>query len=241
VNDFLTVKNLTKRFGGLCALSNLSFRVDEEELFGIIGPNGSGKTTLFNVISGVYGADSGEIIFCGKNLIGQPPYKICRLGIARTFQIPRPFPNLTVLENLLVASLSALNMEYKDAVTYNLEVLKLLELDKLKDAYAKTLMPFQLKKLEVARALACKPKLLLLDEPAAGARGEEVENFIKVINRIHSMGVTIILVEHRMEVVTKVAKRILVMHQGAKLFEGEPEKVLDSKIVIDAYLGEERE
>jgi branched-chain amino acid transport system ATP-binding protein len=162
------------------------------------------------------------------------------MGIVKTYQVPRPFPKLTVLENLLVASLSSSNMKKADAVKYDLEILKLVGLDKVKHVPAGSLLPFQLRKLEMARALACKPKLLLLDEPAAGVRGEEVASLMDILNRIFNMVSTIILVEHRMEVVLRVARRVMVMHRGMKLFEGKPDDVLDSKIVIEAYLGEER-
>lgn len=161
------------------------------------------------------------------------------MGMVKTYQIPRPFPRLTVLENLLVASVSSQNMKYADAVEHDVEVLKLLKMEDLKDVLAGSLLPFQLKKLEVARALACKPKLLLMDEPAAGMRREELDYLAQVIKKISSMGITIVLVEHRMELVTQVANRVMVMHRGAKLFEGKPKEVLSSKEVIEAYLGEE--
>ncbi|MEM2104262.1 MAG: ABC transporter ATP-binding protein [Candidatus Bathyarchaeia archaeon] len=221
------------------ALSNLTFEVNENEIFGIIGPNGAGKTTLFNVLTGIYSPDAGDVEFLGRSIKGWPPHKICRMGMVKTYQIPRPFPRLTVLENLLVASVSSQNMKYADAVEHDVEVLKLLKMEDLKDVLAGSLLPFQLKKLEVARALACKPKLLLMDEPAAGMRREELDYLAQVIKKISSMGITIVLVEHRMELVTQVANRVMVMHRGAKLFEGKPKEVLSSKEVIEAYLGEE--
>jgi branched-chain amino acid transport system ATP-binding protein len=234
----LKVQGLSKRFGGVQALSNLTFEVNNGEIFGIIGPNGAGKTTLFNVITGIYRPDAGEIQYDGRSIVGLPPHEICRLGIVKTYQIPRPFQRLTVLENLLVASVSAQNMKTKEAVEHSVEILKALRLDHLRDIQAGSLLPCQLKMLELARALACKPKLLLLDEPAAGLRGE-VEDLIRSIYEISKRGVTIMLVEHRMEVVTKVGERIIVMQQGTKIFEGKPEEVLASRVVIDAYLGEE--
>lgn len=240
INSILKVENLNKRFGGIRAISDLTFEVEEGEIFGVIGPNGAGKTTLLNILTGIYGPDSGKVEFQGFSIGGLPTHRICRLGIVKTYQVPRPFPKLTVLENLLVASLSALNMKKADALEYDLEILKLVALDKVKHLPAGSLLPFQLRRLEMARALACKPKLLLLDEPAAGVRGEEIASLMDVLNRIFKMVSTIILVEHRMEVVLRVARRVMVMHRGMKLFEGKPEEVLNSKIVIEAYLGEER-
>lgn len=233
----IEIKDLNKSFGGIRALSNLSFSIDEGELLGIIGPNGAGKTTLFNVITGIYHPDSGDIKFQGCSIVGLPPHKICRRGIVKTYQIPRPFWNLTVLENLLAASISSRNMKLKDAIHYDLKILELIGLDGLKNVQAKNLLPSQLKKLEVARALACKPKVLLLDEPAAGLRGKEVEDLIELINEIKKTTTTI-LVEHRMEVVAKVAGRIMVLHRGSKFFEGKPEDVLKREEVIKLYIGE---
>jgi branched-chain amino acid transport system ATP-binding protein len=233
----LEVRDLNKSFGGIRALSNLSFSVDEKEMLGIIGPNGAGKTTLFNTIIGIYHPDSGDIKFKGRSIVGLPPHKICRMGIVKTYQIPRPFWNLTVLENLLAASVSSLNMKLKDAIDYDLKILELSGLDELKNRQAKNLLPSQLKKLEVARALACKPKVLLLDEPASGLRGREVEDLIELINEIKKT-MTTILVEHRMEVVAKVAERTVVLHRGSKFFEGKPEDVLKCEDVIKLYIGE---
>jgi branched-chain amino acid transport system ATP-binding protein len=161
------------------------------------------------------------------------------MGMVKTYQIPRPFPRLTVLENLLVASVSSQNMKHADAVEHDTEVLKLLKMEDLKDVPAGSLLPFQLKRLEVARALACKPKVLLMDEPAAGMRREELNYLAEVIKKISNMGITTVLVEHRMELVFQVANRVMVMHRGTKLFEGKPKEVLSSKAVIEAYLGEE--
>jgi len=218
-------------------LSNVTFEVYKNEIFGIIGPNGSGKTTLFNVITGIYLPDAGKIEFLGRSIKGLPPHKICRMGMARAYQIPRPFPRLTVLENLLVASISSQNMKYADALEYDMEVLKLLKIENLKDVPAGSLLPFQLKRLEIARALACKPKLLLLDEPAAGMREEEIDYLAEVIKKVSGTGITIVLVEHRMELITRVADRVMFMHRGMKLFEGAPKDVLSSKEVVDIYLG----
>jgi len=235
--NMLKVKNLTKYFGGVRALSNLSFEIGGSKVFGIIGPNGSGKTTLFNVIMGIYSPDYGEIEFQGRSIKGLPPHKICRLGITKTHQTPRPFMNLTVLENLLVP-LSVQSLKHEYAVDYALKILKLIGLDEVKDTYAGLLLPFQLRKLEIARALACRPKLLLMDEPAAGMRGREIDEMIEIINKIvRDMGVRVVLVDHRMELVAKVAERIMVMHQGTKIFEGDPAEVLNSQVVIQVYLG----
>jgi branched-chain amino acid transport system ATP-binding protein len=232
----LKVKNLNKRFGGLKALSNLSFEIIDEKVFGILGPNGAGKTTLLNVLMGIYPPDSGEIEFQGRDIKGFPPHMLCRMGMTKTYQIPRSFPNLTVLENLLVAVFNQ-DTDYKGAIEYALKILQLLGLDKFRDVYARSLQIFELRRLDIARALACKPKLLLMDEPAAGTRGREVDKIIEIINEVIEMGVKIILVDHRLDVITKVAEKVMVMHQGAKIFEGRPEKILKSQSVIEAYLG----
>lgn len=237
--DILKCTGLTKRFGGLVAVSNVTFEVNQGEIFGIIGPNGAGKTTLFNLITGIYPPDAGEVIFKGRRITGLPPHKISRLGIVKTYQIPRPFQQLTVLENLIVASISSRDMKYEEAVKQGVEILKMLGLDSVKDKLAGSLLPYQLKRLEMARALACKPELLLMDEPAAGMREGEIDELLKMISKISEGGTTIIVVEHRMEVITQISTRVMVMHQGQKLCEGSPEEVLHNKMVIEAYLGEE--
>ncbi|MEM2560104.1 MAG: ABC transporter ATP-binding protein [Candidatus Bathyarchaeia archaeon] len=235
--NLLEVKDLNKSFGGVRALSNLSLSVRKGELLGIIGPNGAGKTTLFNVIMGIYPPDSGDIKFQGHSIVGLPPHKICRMGIVKTYQIPRPFWNLSLLENLLVASISSRDIKLDEATQYCLKVLELVGLSELKDVQAKNLLPTQLKKLEIARALSCKPTLLLLDEPAAGLRGKEIEDLINLINEIRQTS-TIILVEHRMEVVLKLSERVIVLHRGSKFYEGTPEEVLRSEDVVKLYIGE---
>jgi branched-chain amino acid transport system ATP-binding protein len=237
IKCMLKVKNLNKRFGGVKALSNLSFEITNEKVFGIVGPNGAGKTTLLNVLMGVYPPDSGEIEFQGRSIKGLPPHKLCRMGLAKTHQIPRFFQNLTVLENLLVAVFNQ-KVEYKDAIECSLNILQLVGLDKLRDVYARSLQISQLRQLDIARALACKPKLLLMDEPAAGTRGREVDKIIEIILKVVQMGVITILVDHRLDVITKVAERVMVMHEGAKIFEGTSKEILKSEIVIKAYLGE---
>jgi branched-chain amino acid transport system ATP-binding protein len=232
----LSAVNLCKAFGGIVALSNLSLSVKERELLGVIGPNGAGKTTLFNVLTGFYKPDKGCIKFKGRDITNLPPHEKARLGIVKTHQIPRPFSNLTVMENLLVACLSSRNNR---DISYCLEVLEEVGLYDVKDKYANSLTPSQLRDLEIARAVVCKPVLLLLDEPAAGRRGKEIEDFAKFIDNIRKMGTTIILVEHRMDVISQIAERLLVMHQGAKLAEGTPKEVLTAEAVIKTYLGEE--
>ncbi|MEM2273547.1 MAG: ABC transporter ATP-binding protein [Candidatus Bathyarchaeia archaeon] len=234
----LKCKDLVKRFGGIRALSNLTFEVNDDEIFGIIGPNGSGKTTLFNVITGVYRPDAGSIEYKGRSIVGLSPHEISRMGIIRAYQIPRPFTRLTILENCVVAALSTQKISYNEAVKYSLEALELLKLGDLINVPAGSLLPFQLKRLEMARALACRPKLLLLDEPAAGMRKEEISYLAELIDKIFNEGTKIILVEHRMELITRVAKRVMVMYRGTKLFEGEPKEVLSAPEVIEAYLGE---
>lgn len=233
----LQTEKLNKFFGGIHAVSDLSIKVKRGEIFGVIGPNGSGKSTFFKLVMGIYNPDSGKIIFNGQDITSLPPYKVCRLGIAMAYQIPKPFLNLTVMENLLVSAISGGGMSTHDANEYCLKVLRLTGLYEVKDKRANFLLPLELKRLEVARALASKPKLMLLDEPAAGMREKEIAELLELIKLINSEGATIILVEHRMEVVVKAVKRLIVLNRGSVVAEGSVNQVLSSTIVADIYLG----
>lgn len=232
---------VTKRFGGLVALKDIHLHIDRCEIVGLIGPNGSGKTTLFNVISGTFKPDSGVIYFEGRNITGLAPYKICSLGIARTFQIPKPFPNMTVYENLFASARFGRAEEVKKSdIEKELEViLERLGLKEKSGMLASNLTIFDQRMLELARALSTKPKLLLLDEVLAGLNPAETMRALKIISDLRSRdGITIFMIEHNMRAIMEISDRILVLHYGNKIAEGKPEEVARASEVIKVYLGE---
>ncbi|MEM3551143.1 MAG: ABC transporter ATP-binding protein [Candidatus Bathyarchaeia archaeon] len=233
----LQTEKVNKFFGGIQALCDLSIQVKRGEILGIIGPNGSGKSTFFKIVMGVYKPESGKVLFDGVDITNFPPFKVCRMGIAMAYQIPKPFSSLTVMENLLVAAISGGDMPKQDAEEYCLDILKLTDLYKIKDKPAGVLLPLELKRLEVGRALASKPKLLLLDEPAAGMREKEIAELLELVKMVNSQGTTIILVEHRMDVVVKAVEELVVLNRGAVLAQGGVSQILDSTVVADIYLG----
>jgi branched-chain amino acid transport system ATP-binding protein len=234
--SLLTVAHVTKRIGGLVAVNDVSFRVAPSEMVGIIGPNGAGKTTLFNVISGFLRADAGRVQFNGTEVTHRRPDEICRLGLVRTFQHAQPFPQLTVLENAMIGAF----VRYADrrpARERAREALRLLDLDGRAATPAGRLSPAELKRLELARAVATEPKMLLLDECMAGLRPLEVAALVDSIRRLNASGVTVVLIEHVISAMTALAERIVVLHHGVKLAEGAPGVVFSDDAVVEAYLG----
>ena len=233
-------KGVTKYFGGLAAVSNVDFSVEQGEAFGLIGPNGAGKTTLFNLISAALTTKSGTIKFKGENITGLKPYKICRMGIARTFQTVKVFPDLPALSNVLLGLHFGMSpgLSSKDAVREATGLLEFVGLSALKATPAKDLTLANQKRLEVARALATDPELLLLDEMMAGLNPTELAQAMELIARIRNKGITIIMIEHVMRAIMNVCERIMVLHHGQKIAEGTPQEIATSEKVIKVYLGD---
>ena len=236
---FFEVSGLSKQFGGLAAVSDVSMTVGEGEIVGLIGPNGAGKTTLFNVITGVYKPKRGRILFRGFDIAGLKPEKICRMGIARTFQIVMPFQTLSVLKNTKVAAFCR-TTSHEKATASAMEILRFLGLEERANTLAGHLTLAQKKRLEMARALATQPQFLLLDETLAGLNHTEIDAMIDVVQKIRAeRGVTILAVEHVMRAVMNISDRVVVMDEGEKIAEGPPEEVVRDPEVIKAYLGDE--
>lgn len=233
----LSVNKISKRFGGLQALQEVSFEVHSGEIIGIMGPNGAGKSTLINIISGEYKPDSGSIKFQGHNITGCGPHKVCRLGIARTYQIPRPFDNLTAFGNVLVSAMYGAGLGKSDAEAEAIRALESTLLADKKDMHARHMLVLTLKRLELSRALASKPVLLLMDEVAAGLTENEIPEILDIIKNIHKTGITIILIEHVMKVMMEAVDRIIVMDGGRKIAEGIPEEIMRNQAVVEAYFG----
>jgi branched-chain amino acid transport system ATP-binding protein len=234
-------EKVTRYFGGLAAVSNVDFHVDLGEIVGLIGPNGAGKTTLFNVISAAVTLKSGVIRFKGEKINGLKPYRICRMGVSRTFQSVKIFPTMSVFENILLGSLFGAHksLSRTDADAEASSLLEFVGLSEMKTIPAGDLTLASQKRLEVARALATQPDLLLLDELMAGLNPTEVAQAMALITKIHERGVTIFMVEHVMKAIMNICDRIMVLHHGEKIAEGSPQEIAASKTVIDVYLGEQ--
>ena len=237
--DILVIDKLTKWFGNLAAVNDLSFNVQEGEILGMMGPNGAGKTTVFNLITGVHPPTAGKVTYQGKDVTHFSASHRCRLGIGRTYQIPRPFENMTVLENLLVGAEYGGQLKGKEARALCAEILDFTGLSAKKDLFAGKLMLLDRKRLELARGLATKPSLLLIDEVAAGLTEGEVERLLEIVKAIQRKGVTIIWVEHILMMMNKGVDRLLVISGGQALMCGDPRECMESKEVQEVYLGVE--
>jgi len=231
---------LTKRFGGLTAVSDVDFDVEQGEIAGLIGPNGAGKTTLFNLISGALVPKPGTISFKGERITGLKPHQICRKGVARTFQSVKVFPNMPVLENVLLGALfgTSSSVSSADAARQAMELLEFVGLSAVSAAPAKDLTLANQKQLEVARALATRPEILLLDELMAGLNPPEMAEAMELVARIRDRGVTVFMIEHVMKAIMGVCDRIMVLHHGKKIAEGTPQEIATSRTVVEVYLGE---
>ena len=236
----LEVEHVSMDFGGLQALAGVSFALDEGRILGLIGPNGSGKTTLFNVITGFLQPSSGRVNFEGEDITGNAPHKVCKAGIARTFQLNRPFSTMTVMENVMVGLLHGKEpvSSMKDAKEEAESILEITGLTDKKLMESGTLGIVDRKRVEVARALGSNPKLLLLDEMMAGLNLREIEDAMNLVQKIRDMGITVIVVEHVMKAVLGISDKVIVLNVGKVIFEGTCGEVIDCPEVIEAYLGE---
>jgi len=249
VNRILEIRGLTKRFGGLTAVTGLDFDVFEGEILGVIGPNGAGKSTTFNLIAGTHQATAGEIRFAGESILGLPPHRIAQRGIMRTFQHNRPFPGMSVLENVLVGAHTRFHanvfgknsaVEEKANRARADELIGFVGLAEFREADVATLSFGQGRLLEIARALAGEPKLMLFDEPAAGLTPAELERVAAVIQGIAARGIAVLLIEHDMHFLLPLAHRVVVLNFGAKIADGLPDEIRAQPAVMEAYLGGSR-
>ena len=234
----LTLERVTKRFGGLTAVREVSLEVQAGDLLGVIGPNGAGKTTLFHVIAGYFGPEEGRVVFDGLDVTGRPAHAISRLGLTRTFQLVKPFGNLSVRDNVMIGALTR-RASVREARVDAERVIATCGLGPHAGARARALPLALRKRLEVARALATQPRLLLLDEVMAGLNPTELVAMIDLVRRLHAEGLTLIVIEHIMAAMMRLAQRIVMLHHGEKIAEGTPHEITSDRRVIDAYLGEE--
>lgn len=235
----IEVKNVSKQFGGIAALKDLSFVLNKGEILGLIGPNGSGKTTTFNVINGFYSPTRGDVYLRNKKVTHLKPHVLCRLGVARTFQVVRPLQRMTVFDNVLASSFIRIKTK-AEAEALVIEVLKFTNLYEDRAILSKSLPLGKRKRLEIARALATQPEVILLDESFAGLNPTEINEQIEIVNKIRTeRGITILIIEHHMKVIMSISDRIVVLNYGRKIAEGTPGEIGRNPVVIEAYLGEE--
>jgi branched-chain amino acid transport system ATP-binding protein len=235
----LKVENISKNFGALAALSEVSLELLQGEILGVIGPNGSGKTTLFNVLTGIFSADKGNVFFEEKRISRTPTYQICRLGLIKTAQIVQPFSGMTVLDNVIIGGLYGQNLSLSKARQKALEILDWVGLTSIAQVPAESITVAMRRRLELARALATGPKIILLDENMAGLTPNEIEGVLSLLREIHAQGISLIVVEHIMQAVMGICQRIVVLNYGQKIAEGVPEEVVQNREVIEAYLGDD--
>jgi branched-chain amino acid transport system ATP-binding protein len=233
----LRVDNVSRFFGGLAALTDISFGVEKGEILGLIGPNGAGKTTMFNVVNGFYAPSKGEVYFNQKKISGLKPHQICKMGIARTFQVVKPLQRMSVLDNVIASAFLRVKSRAK-AEEIALETIKFTGLYDDRDVISKGLPLGKRKKLEIARALATQPEMILLDESFAGLNPTELDESIEIIRKIKARGITIMIIEHHMKVIMAISDRIVVLSYGQKLAEGTPHEIATNPLVVEAYLGE---
>lgn len=239
----LECDGLTKRFGGLAAIQDLTFNVEEGEIYGIAGPNGAGKSTLFNLVAGHIAVTCGHIRFAGRDITGMTPHRVFQLGVARTFQTPSVFGSLTVRQNVLVGACFGRTagimpvLRYEPSARDAAEALRITGLDDIAETPAALCSVFEKKRLMMASALASKPRMLLLDEPVGGLNAAEIDALMGLIRSIRAGGVTVVLIEHVMRALVGLADRVLILHHGEKIFEGLPSKLRDEERVVRVYLG----
>ena len=234
----LSIKGVTKNFGGLTAVQDVTFDVPEHGVVGLIGPNGSGKTTLFNLISGVFPLSAGEVVFDGKNISNLTSSKIADYGLVRTFQISKPFNNISALENVMVGAFQRHPARSK-AIEKSMEIMELLEILSHRDALPKNLPLAIKKRLEIARILSTEPKMILLDEVMGGLNPQETDNLVQIIRKIHQSGLTILIIEHKMKCIMELSQNVVILNNGKMIAHDTPEKVVKNPDVIKAYLGED--
>jgi branched-chain amino acid transport system ATP-binding protein len=233
----LALNGVTKRFGGLTAVNDVTFDVFPGDTIGLMGPNGAGKSTLINVITGELKPDDGQILFKGESIVGMKPHQVCRRGIGRSYQIPRPFAHMTVLENVMVAASFGRGLSKAEARAEAIKILKITGLEDKSNVFTRDLQELTLKRLEMARSLASRPALVFLDEVAAGLTEEELPVILDLLKDINQIGITILLVEHIMRIMAEAVDRIVVVENGIKIAEGLPEEIMNNPKVIKAYFG----
>lgn len=249
---FLLIEGLSKSFGGLAAVSDVDFRIEEKEIVGLIGPNGAGKTTFFNLLTGVHKPTAGKILFEGRDITGLKPHQIANLGILRTFQLTRTFNRVSVLEHVIMGqhcqqgtwaesliNRSQAKRKKEEMRKKAVELLDFTKLFSVKDEYAENISSAQQRCLMIATALAAGPKIILLDEPTAGMSAEETAQVVEMIKEIRDRGIAVFIIEHNMKVTMNICNRVIVLNYGKKIADGRPEEIAKNQAVIDAYLGEE--